>query len=123
MHLKFLLIPACVIAILISAGCASKADKFGRIHLITHEEALANNCKYLTFAGSASALLINGKARNTSVIVKKTLAVPGATHISYSKGEAGYAFTRANIWACPDPNLISSDPHTLKMAVRYLGHQ
>ena len=123
MNFKFLVAPVCVAAVLVSAGCASKPDKAGRIHLITHEEALANNCQKLTFAGSASGLLINGKARNTSVIVKKALRVDGATHISYSKGEAGYAFTRANIWACPDPNLISSDPATLKMAREYVGHE
>lgn len=123
MNLKSFIVPTCVVALLVTAGCASKPDRFGRIHLITHEEALANNCTQLAFAGSASGILINGKARNTAVIVKKALQVEGATHISYSKGEAGYAFTRANIWSCPNPNLISSDPTTLKMARKYVGHE
>ena len=104
-------------------GCAHHPDRAGRIHLITHQEAVENQCTQLSYAGSASGILINGKARNTSVIVKKALKVPGATHISYTKGEAGYAFTKANIWRCPNPNMISHDPKTLQMARDYIGHE
>ncbi len=113
---------AAVGAVLLS-GCASKPDRQGRIHLITHAEAVAAGCQKLDYAGSASALLINGKARNTAVIVKKALTVKGATHISYTKGEAGYAFTKANIWGCPDPNMTTQDPETKKMARSYVGHE
>ncbi len=105
------------------AGCASYPDREGRIHLITEEEAQSSQCEHLDYAGSASAILINGKKRNTAVIVKKALTVKGATHISYTKGEAGYAFTKANIWKCPDPNMTTSDPETRRMARSYIGHE
>ena len=105
------------------SGCASRVDTEGRIHLINEEEAYSNNCRHLDYAGSASALLINGKKRNTAVIVKKALTVKGATHISYTKGEAGYAFTKANIWKCPDPDMVSSDPETRRVARSYIGHE
>lgn len=119
------IISLAVVAVAASAlsGCAGYPDKRGQIHLITESEAAANHCQFLNFAGSASALLINGKKRNTAVIVKKALRVKGATHISYTKGEAGYAFTKANIWACPNPDLTTSDLETKKMARDYIGHE
>ena len=120
---RLLLVPLCAAIALGAAGCAHNPDRAGRIHLITHDEAVQNHCRRLDYAGSASGILINGKARNTVVIVKKALTVKGATHISYTKGEAGYAFTKANIWGCPNPNMISKDPETLQMARDYLGHE
>lgn len=67
------IISLAVVAVAASAlsGCAGYPDKKGQIHLITESEAAANHCQFLDFAGSASALLINGKKRNTAVIVKK----------------------------------------------------
>lgn len=116
-----LAITACSVAAM-TAGCASYADREGKIHLITEQEAAAAKCEKLDYAGSASAILINGKKRNTNQIVKKALAVPGATHISYTKGNAGYAFTKANIWKCSDPNMTTTDPATRKEALSYIGH-
>ena len=82
------------------AGCANVPREAHRINLITLDEAEANHCKSLGWVGSVSVLLINGKARNTAVILKKAVKMPGATHIAYTKGEAGYATTRAEL---PEP--------------------
>ena len=79
------------------AGCANVPREAHRINLITLDEAEANHCKSLGWVGSVSVLLINGKARNTAVILKKAVKMPGATHIAYTKGEAGYATTRAQV--------------------------
>lgn len=87
------------------AGCANVPREAHRINLITLDEAKANHCKSLGWVGSVSVLLINGKARNTAVILKKAVKMPGATHIAYTKGEAGYATTRAQVLSCPNPNL------------------
>ena len=87
------------------AGCANVPREAHRINLITLDEAEANHCKSLGWVGSVSVLLINGKARNTAVILKKAVKMPGATHIAYTKGEAGYATTRAQVLSCPTPNL------------------
>lgn len=121
--LKSSALSSVILTVIAVSGCASFPDKEGKIHLILEKEAVQHRCKKLDYAGSASAILINGKKRNTAVIVKKALATKGATHISYTKGEAGYAFTKANIWACPNPNMTSSDPETLKTAREYIGHE
>ena len=120
---KTLLGAACAaLALSLLAGCAHVPAGASKINLITEDEAKANHCRYLTFAGSASSVLINGKARNTAQILRKALRVPDATHITYTKGEAGYAFTKANIWACPNPNLKTQDAHTRELSLRYLHH-
>lgn len=121
--MKTKLILTAVLSAGLLMGCASFHDKEGRIHLITEEEAQAAQCEHLNYAGSASGILINGKKRNTQVIVRKALTIPGATHISYTKGEAGWAFTRANIWRCPNPDMKSTDPETLALARKYVGHE
>jgi|GEM_PF-259575 len=90
------------------AGCANVPREAHRINLITLDEAEANHCKSLGWVGSVSVLLINGKARNTAVILKKAVKMPGATHIAYTKGEAGYATTRAQVLSCPNPDLKRS---------------
>lgn len=95
------------------AGCANVPREAHRINLITLDEAEANHCKSLGWVGSVSVLLINGKARNTAVILKKAVKMPGATHIAYTKGEAGYATTRAQVLSCPNPNLKTKDPETM----------
>ena len=66
------------------AGCANVPREAHRINLITLDEAEANHCKSLGWVGSVSVLLINGKARNTAVILKKAVKMPGATHIAYT---------------------------------------
>lgn len=63
-----------------------------------------------------------GKARNTAVILKKAVKMPGATHIAYTKGEAGYATTRAQVLSCPNPNLKTKDPETMAYQREYLEH-
>lgn len=93
-----------------------------RINLITLDEAEANHCKSLGWVGSVSVLLINGKARNTAVILKKAVKMPGATHIAYTKGEAGYATTRAQVLSCPNPDLKTKDPETMAYQREYLKH-
>lgn len=93
-----------------------------RINLITLDEAEANHCKSLGWVGSVSVLLINGKARNTAVILKKAVKMPGATHIAYTKGEAGYATTRAQVLSCPNPALKTKDPETMAYQREYLKH-
>lgn len=95
------------------AGCANVPREAHRINLITLDEAEANHCKSLGWVGSVSVLLINGKARNTAVILKKAVKMPGATHIAYTKGEAGYATTRAQVLSCPNPDLKTKDPETM----------
>ena len=67
------------------AGCANVPREAHRINLITLDEAEANHCKSLGWVGSVSVLLINGKARNTAVILKKAVKMPGATHIAYQR--------------------------------------
>ena len=74
-----------------------------RINLITLDEAEANHCKQPRLVGSVSVLLINGKARNTAVILRKRSRCPAATHDCLYKGEAGYATTRAQVLSCPKP--------------------
>lgn len=93
-----------------------------RINLITLDEAEANHCKSLGWVGSVSVLLINGKARNTAVILKKAVKMPGATHIAYTKGEAGYATTRAQVLRRPNPDLKTKDPETMAYQREYLKH-
>lgn len=88
-------------------------------HLII---AADQQCLHLDYAGSASALPINGKARNRAVIVKKALCVEGSTHLSFTKGKPGYALTKANIWKCPNPNYTTKDPDTQQLAREYFGH-
>ncbi|MGN1209658.1 MAG: hypothetical protein ACI4SV_05100 [Duodenibacillus sp.] len=109
-------------AILSLLGCAHVPSESSRLHLITENEAAALGCKHLDFVGSASGILINGKARNTAVILQKALKVPGATHLSYTKGLPGYAFTKANVWKCPDPGYTTTDPDTQAYAKKYFGH-
>lgn len=48
--------------------------------------------------------------------------MPGATHIAYTKGEAGYATTRAQVLSCPNPNLKTKDPETMAYQREYLEH-
>lgn len=107
---------------LVLSGCANLPAGADRINLITLEEAQANHCKKLGWVGSVSAVLINGKARNTAQIVKKALEIPGATHIAYTKGEAGYSNARAQVLKCPNPNLKTKDPDTRRYSKDYLGH-
>ena len=97
------------------AGCANVPREAHRINLITLDEAEANHCKSLGWVGSVSVLLINGKARNTAVILKKAVKMPGATHI-------GYATTRAQVLSCPNPNLKTKDPETMAYQREYLEH-
>lgn len=104
------------------AGCANVPREAHRINLITLDEAEANHCKSLGWVGSVSVLLINGKARNTAVILKKAVKMPGATHIAYTKGEAGYATTRAQVLSCPNPDLKTKDPETMAYQREYLEH-
>ena len=104
------------------AGCANVPREAHRINLITLDEAEANHCKSLGWVGSVSVLLINGKARNTAVILKKAVKMPGATHIAYTKGEAGYATTRAQVQSCPNPDLKTKDPETMAYQREYLEH-
>ncbi|MBP3439531.1 MAG: hypothetical protein J6K46_09490 [Sutterella sp.] len=85
-------------------------------------EAADLQCLHLDYAGSASVLLINGKARNSAVIVKKALSVEGSAHLSFTKGKPGYAFTKANIWKCQNPNYTTKDPDTQQFAREYFGH-
>ena len=103
-------------------GCATVPPSAAHIHLITEQEAAQHHCTYLTYAGSASGILVNGKARNTAKIIEKAASVPGATHVSYTKGLPGYAFTKANIWKCPNPNMTTKDSQTAAYAVEYFGH-
>ena len=104
------------------AGCANVPREAHRINLITLDEAEANPCKSLGWVGSVSVLLSNGKARNTAVILKKAVKMPGATHIAYTKGEAGYATTRAQVLSCPNPALKTKDPETMAYQREYLKH-
>ena len=104
------------------ACCANVPREAHRINLITLDEAEANHCKSLGWVGSVSVLLINGKARNTAVILKKAVKMPGATHIAYTKGEAGYATTRAQVLSCPNPDLKTKDPETMAYQREYLEH-
>ena len=103
-------------------GCAHVPSESARLHLITEHEAAQLKCQHLDFVGSASGILINGKARNTAVILQKAIKVPGATHLSYTKGFPGYAFTKANVWKCPNPDYTTQDPDTQKYAKEYFGH-
>ncbi len=116
----------CVLAAVLASaaltGCSTTPADTSRIHLITEQEAALHRCVYLDHAGSASAILIKGKTRNTGIILQKAKKVPGATHISYTKGEPGYAFTKANIWRCPNPHMITMDPETQKLAIEHIGH-
>ena len=89
------------------AGCANVPREAHRINLITLDEAEANHCKSL---------------RNTAVILKKAVKMPGATHIAYTKGEAGYATTRAQVLSCPNPDLKTKDPETMAYQREYLKH-
>ena len=57
-----------------------------------------------------------------AVILKKAVKMPGATHIAYTKGEAGYATTRAQVLSCPNPDLKTKDPETMAYQREYLKH-
>ena len=94
------------------AGCANVPREAHRINLITLDEAEANHCKSLGWVGSVSVLLI----------LKKAVKMPGATHIAYTKGEAGYATTRAQVLSCPNPDLKTKDPETMAYQREYLKH-
>lgn len=109
--------------VLVLSGCANLPAGSNCINLITLEEAQANHCEKLGWVGSVSLVLINGKARNTAQIVKKALEIPGATHIAYTKGEAGFSNARAQVLKCPNPNLKTKDPVTLRYSREYLGHE
>ncbi|MDY4164006.1 MAG: hypothetical protein SOX97_10565 [Sutterella sp.] len=113
---------AAVSAAALLSACANLPEGSERLHLITEQEAADLQCQHLDYAGSASALLINGKARNSAVIVRKALSVEGSTHLSFTKGKPGYAFTKANIWKCPNPNYTTKDPGTQQLARDYFGH-
>lgn len=121
-HEKALIAITALTASALIAGCANVPREAHRINLITLDEAEANHCKSLGWVGSVSVLLINGKARNTAVILKKAVKMPGATHIAYTKGEAGYATTRAQVLSCPNPNLKTKDPETMAYQREYLEH-
>lgn len=120
--MKNIKILAAALAAATLAGCAHVPHSASRINLITEHEAAVNHCQKLTYVGSASAILINGKARNTAVIVQKALRVKGATHITFTKGEPGYAFTKANVWRCPNPNLQTKDEATRLYQNQYMHH-
>ncbi|WP_443744439.1 hypothetical protein [Sutterella sp.] len=107
---------------LVLSGCANLPASADRINLITLGEAQANHCEKLGWVGSVAIVPINGKARNTAQIVKKALKIPGATHIAYTKGEAGYSNARAQVLKCPNPNLKTKDPDTRRYSKDYLGH-
>lgn len=109
-------------AALVLAGCANVPPGSENINLITMDEAQANNCEQLGWVGSASGILINGKARNTAQILRRALKVPGATHIAYTKGKSGWATARAAVFKCPDPNLKTKDPDTIQYSIDYLKH-
>ena len=104
------------------AGCGSIPPGAERINMITTAEARANNCVELDKAGSVSAIMINGYKRNTQVAVRKALRVPGATHVSYTKGFPGATNVRMFIWACPNPNLKTMDSQVAEWQRSYLGH-
>lgn len=69
------------------AGCANVPREAHRINLITLDEAEANHCKSLGWVGSVSVLLINGKARNTAVILKKAVKCPARRTLPIPKAK------------------------------------
>ncbi|MGN1149510.1 MAG: hypothetical protein ACI4SY_02255 [Sutterella sp.] len=83
------LIIAAVSAAALLSACANLPEETERLHLITEQEAADLQCRQLDCTGSASALLINGRARSSAVIVKKALSVEGSTHLSFTKGKPG----------------------------------
>ena len=93
------------------------------IHLrITIELRLRNFSHFSKINHEKSTNRHNCIARNTAVILKKAVKMPGATHIAYTKGEAGYATTRAQVLSCPNPNLKTKDPETMAYQREYLEH-
>lgn len=108
---------------LVLTGCGSIPEGAERLNMITEQEAKVNNCVLLDKAGSISMILINGSKRNTQVAVRKALRVKGATHVGYTKGVPGTTNVRMFVWACPNPNLKTSDPQVAAWQKDYLGHE